>query len=479
MWVFDLEGDGLKPTKLHCLVTYNFKTKVWWETTDPKMMTKFFEQADFLICHNAIRFDKRVVKDLLGVDIKARMIDTLAMSWILYPGRNKHGLESWGEDLGVPKPVVKDWKNLTIEEYLHRCREDVKINVLLWNKIYRYLIDLYGTEKKAYEYTDYITFKMECAALQESSGWKVNVPYATQCLKEMSALRDAKVVELRDAMPLVPVISERWKPKRFFNKDGDYTKLALDWINLCLEHNHELDSEESIRVTKGYEIGNRSSPDPIKKWLYSLGWVPQTFEYKKNSLGEMRAIPQINLKNGKGICPSIKMLYPIEPRLEVLDGLSILNHRIPLLQGIVNSVDEHGYTRAEVQGLTNTLRFQHATVVNLPKADREYGEYIRGSLIASEGKILCGSDMSSLEDRLKQHFIYPLDPDYVNTMLQDDFDPHITIAVMAGMLTQEQADQYKQGDKRWKPVRDIAKNGNYASTENSGHVKLCEFRGSP
>jgi hypothetical protein len=47
-------------------------------------------------------------------------------------------------------------------------------------------------------------------------------------------------------------------------------------------------------------------------------------------------------------------------------------------------------------------------------------------------------------------------------MLQDDFDPHITIAVMAGMLTQEQGDAYKNGDKQYKPIRDIAKNGNYA-----------------
>ena len=58
--------------------------------------------------------------------------------------------------------------------------------------------------------------------------------------------------------------------------------------------------------------------------------------------------------------------------------------------------------------------------------------------------------------------MYPIDPDYVNSMDQEDFDPHLIIAVMAGMMTQQQADDYKKGDKTNKPIRDIAKNGNYA-----------------
>ena len=64
-------------------------------------------------------------------------------------------------------------------------------------------------------------------------------------------------------------------------------------------------------------------------------------------------------------------------------------------------------------------------------------------------------------------------------MNQPDFDPQLTIAVIAGALTEEQAEDYKRGNKKYKPIRDIFKNGNYALNELIGHIKLREFRETP
>jgi len=80
--------------------------------------------------------------------------------------------------------------------------------------------------------------------------------------------------------------------------------------------------------------------------------------------------------------------------------------------------------------------------------------------------------MSSLEDRIKQHFIYEYDPEYVKSMNQEDFDPHLTVAGLADMLTEKQIQEYKAGDKTNKPVRDIAKNGNYACQYGAGVPRL-------
>lgn len=473
IWIIDCEGDGLNPTKIYCLAAAIPESpKDVSVTSSYNNMRKLLTEADVLICHNMVRFDKPVLERILGIEIKAKLVDTLALSWYLYPTRNRHGLESWGETFGVPKPPITDWIGLSQEEYENRCVEDVKINALTWNRMFQYLIELYGSQKEVWRILDYITFKMKCAYLQEKSKWKLDVEYAQKSLKELEDLRSEKTEILRRVMPKVPSTVVKSKPKRFLNKSGGYTKLGQDWIKLLsslgLPPNHDLD----VEITVGYEDGNPNSPEQLKNWLYSLGWNPRTLKHVKNkSTGEIKSIPQINLEHGKGICNSIKDLYEKEPNLELLDGLSVLQHRIGILKGFLRD-QEDGWLKAQIKGFTNTLRVQHTTIVNLPKVDKAFAEPIRSSLIAPKGKILCGSDMSSLEDRIKQHFIYPHDPEYVNEMNKPDFDPHLIIAGMAKMLTQEEIQKYKDGDKTKKPIRDIAKNGNYACQYGAGPPRL-------
>src|SRR5690606_4220612 len=145
--------------------------------------------------------------------------------------------------------------------------------------------------------------------------------------------------------------------------------------------------------------------------------------------GEVREIPQINLERGEGVCPSVLALADINPAIRALEGIGVLQHRIGILKGFLRDADESGYLHARVAGLTNTLRFKHAEIVNLPKPDKAYSEDIRSALICEDDEVLCGSDMSSLEDRTKQHYMMPYDPEYVEEMNTEDFDPHIDIAV--------------------------------------------------
>lgn len=443
LWIFDLEGDGLKPTKLHVLSVSSADESVKKSTPDYEDMRRFFKSAKVLVGHNIARFDIVVVERLLGVKVKAKIVDTLALSWILFPLRPKHGLASWGETLGVPKPEVDDWEGLTYEEYEHRCSEDVRINTLLWGRCWKYLLDLYGTEKKVWRYLDYISFKMHCARLQEESGWHVDRELASTSLREMEVQRDGKVAELAAAMPQVPVIRLREKPKRFFKADGSYSKLGEEWIRLLAERGLPSDHDKVIETIVNYDPPNPNSNVQIKDWLYSLGWIPQTLKVVKNKVtNEVRQIPQINLDQGKGVCPSIKRLFDKESRLEALDGLSILNARIPLIKGILKASEDTGKATARIQGLTNTLRFQHAELVNLPRADRPFSSGIRGSLVAAPGCVLCGADLASLEDRIKMHYVHKYDENYINLVSSEDYDPHLSLAVMAGMMTQAEKDFY-------------------------------------
>ena len=481
--VFDIETDGLNPSKIHCLAANGKATGSY------DAMRKFCAETEVLIGHNILRYDIPVLERLLDIKIQGKLVDTLALSWYLEPDRPRHGLESYGEEFGVLKPQVDDWENLTLEEYMHRCKEDVRINQILWNNQWKQLLKLYGSEEEAWRFIEYITFKLDCAREQEKYGWKLDVERASILVKTLREERDKKVEELREAMPRVPLTQEVKRPAKPFKKNGEHSAHGDKWFSLLKEQGLPEDYDGVVSFIKGYEEPNPGSPVQIKKWLYDLGWQPETFQYKRNKeTGEVRKIPQIQQDKtlGPGLCQSVKVLFDKEPKLEVLEGLSIITHRISVLEGFLSNVDQNGYVQAQIEGLTNTLRFKHKVVVNLPGVDKPYGADIRGCLVAPEGYELAGSDMSSLEDRTKQHYMWPYDPEYVKEMMTPDFDPHIDLALEAEMMTSDEAQKYKNPTPEFKhtamytalkDTRQVGKKVNYTCVYGAGAATVARAAG--
>lgn len=303
--VFDAEFNGLKPTKIHCLSINNGKE---FSTANYDHMRKFFLNADILVGHNIQRYDIPHIERLLGIKVKAKLVDTLALSWYLEPGRMLHGLAEWGEEFGVPKPVVEDWDNQPIEVYIHRCEEDVRINTLLWQRQWKQLLKLYGSEEEAWRLIDYLSFKMDCAREQERCRWKLDVDFCIERRDVLQAEAGNKTVELAKAMPRKPIIKEKTRPAKPFKKDGSYSATGVAWFELLKEHNLDADYNGVVKVTVGYEEPNPGSHVQIKDWLYSLGWVPETFKYDRTETGEIRKIPQVqqDKTKGPGLCASVK-----------------------------------------------------------------------------------------------------------------------------------------------------------------------------
>ena len=483
--VFDIECDGLKPTKIHCISVNAGKLR---STSSYDNMRSFFLKAEVLVGHNITRFDIPAVERLLGIKITARLVDTLALSWYLEPDRLKHGLAEWGEDFGIPKPVVEDWEDQPIGVYINRCEQDALINTKLWQKQWKHLLKLYGSEEEAWRLIDYLTFKMKCAADQEHHRWKLDVDRCKTVVDKLTAEKEVKLEELAAAMPKVPVKASKAKPAKLYLK-GKLNTLSVageSWFALLRKQGLPEDYEGVVEYVKDWKEPNPGSTDQVKAWLYGLGWVPTTFQYKRDKItGDVRKIPQVqqDKTKGPGLCGSVKLLYEEEPKLEVLDGLSILTHRISVLNGFLDNVDDDGYVRAEVQGLTNTLRFKHRVVVNVPGIDKPYGLDIRGCLVAPEGYELCGSDMSSLEDRTKQHYMWEYDPEYVMEMMTPDFDPHLNLAEFAKELTREKVLAYKTGQlseeqmKLVKAIRHTYKQVNYAGVYGAGAATMSRTAG--
>ena len=87
--------------------------------------------------------------------------------------------------------------------------------------------------------------------------------------------------------------------------------------------------------------------------------------------------------------------------------------------------------------------------------------------------------MSSLEDTTKQHYMYFFDPDYVTQMRVPGFDPHLDIAVLAGMMTPEQAEQHKRKEVDYSQIRNKAKTVNFAGVYGAGPPKIALTTGMP
>lgn len=454
--IFDLEADNLldEVTKVH-IIGYQWEDEDEVKfITDEARMKKFFQQKDVIfVGHNIVLYDMRVVKKLWGIDVPyKRCIDTLPLSWYLYDDRVKHSLESWGPEVGISKVEVgkDEWVEGNMSLMTDRVREDVKINTRLWKLFKWNLEELYeGDWKQIEKLIHYQGFKLDCIREQEETGVRLDVPRIKKALEGLYKERDSRVEILAKAMPKVPVKGKKSPPKVKYKKDGEPSVLFIKWREFLKEKGISEDFEGEVEYIKDYKEPNPASSSQVKDWLYSLGWVPEHIKFVRNKeTNETKQIPQTTDKNDRTeICPSVKKLAEKEPAIDALAGLSVINHRIGILEGFLRDKDDNDFVYPTASSLTSTFRLKHRVLVNLPSKHAPFAEDIRRSILPPEGHIMIGSDLKGIEDNTKRHYIYPYDPEYVKEQMVDGFDAHLDIGIFAGIITEEEAEFYKKNKK--------------------------------
>jgi len=501
LYCSDIEGDALldEITKVWCMSNTqldedNKPMRSFTLTKMDEIDEMFGNPDNILVMHNGVSYDGPAVTKVLGTVVKAEIIDTLFLSWYLYPKMVKHGLATWGELFGVPKPPIDDWENLSLEEYIHRCEEDSKIQTLLWKQVWKHLMLLYGTPEACWRAIRHINFKAKCAELQQESKWKLNVAGTVEAEEMFSTKYEVSKKALEACMPKVPIIKKKSRPKKPYKADGSMSALGVKWGAFCNIQGIDFESKDEHPYQDGEKEPNAGSSIQMKKWLFDLGWVPQTYKFVRNKeTNDVKKIPQIKDVDTGELCPSVEKMIAGEPALEHLRELTVVKHRLGVVQGFLKNVDDDGFIIAQIQGFTNTLRFKHKVAVNLPSVRKAYGELIRGLLIARKlGTELCGSDMASLEDRTKQHYMFPYDPEYVKEMMLPGFDPHLDMALAASLVTVEEIAFYKSFDKekathddhtKYKDIADNkrhpGKSTNYAATYGAQGATIARSAGVP
>jgi hypothetical protein len=386
----------------------------------------------------------------------------------------------------------------------------------------------------------FLMYKMDNVRIKEATMWEVDVPKLQDLHDNLDRkIVESKVI-LESVMPPVPKyvnknfpkkpikavkIKKKDDPKDFtYNSKGEPVALSSSgekWNDVVSQLakvndlNHALVKADvgtpykvdittweegqgegiRIKVLNKYEDPNAGSSDQIKALLFSHGWKPQTFEFVddkpamdlwfanncKGRKPKPRAVPQISRvgEDGKELCPSVLLLAEKCPEIMAYQKYTTIKHRRDMVKGWLANLIDGKFLQASCQGFTNTLREKHTGLVNLPGEGSPYWKEIRGSLIAGRGKISLGSDLSSLEDRTKHHFMLPHDPEYVATMMADDYDPHLLTAFSANMITQAEFDGYKMKTlskeimQQVKIARAAGKTTNYASVYGAGPPKIA------
>jgi DNA polymerase I len=267
--IFDIECDGLKPTKLHCIVAKEVGGEVHEFTPDRIAEgIEFLSNAGTLIGHNILRFDLDVIKKLTGVNLYHKKIeDTLVMSRLFRPIReNGHSLKVWGYRVGL----VKQEQPLDFNEYtpqmLEYCVNDVKLNELVY---YALLQEQVGFSQESID----LEHRVACIISdQENNGFKFDERQATTLLADLKA----KMYEVTDE------VQRTFKPRMVdvklvvptFKNNGELSKVGLapaEYINCLATKNYKPFMRQEL---KEFNLGSRKQ---IGEQLIDVGWVPKRF----------------------------------------------------------------------------------------------------------------------------------------------------------------------------------------------------------
>ena len=419
--VWDIEADGLLPeiTTIWMLVCRDADTDEEFIFTDynddyPDLEEgyAFMNSAKSLIGHNIIGYDLPALKMILGWELDGpSIVDTVIMSRVLDYKRfgGRHALAKFGEYFKVPKPKHEDWTQYS-DEMLHRCREDVRINKLTYDLLVKEL-RVIAAKKPAIKLSlrdehDVEQFNMDA----QLRGWLFDKPAAVNLLSEME---DEMMSIEREIEPqLFKKVRKLDKEPKVLkcNKNGFYPKNVSEYFGVSQESalmERMIEGDYSRIEIMDPEMGNL---EYVKEFLYSIGWSPLEFNYKRIANGRM-------IKGSPKLCTM--SLEPLGDTGKLVDKYYATRSRHSILQGWVDSLDENSRLHGSSFTIgTPTARARHGGIVNVPSPNARWGKEMRQLFITEPGRKIVGSDSSGNQMRALCHYLD--NEDFTNEVINGD-----------------------------------------------------------
>ena len=412
--IFDIECDGLKPTKLHCIVAKEVGGEVYEFTPDRIAEgIEFLSSAGTLIGHNILRFDLDVIKKLTGVDLYHKDIeDTLVMSRLFKPIReNGHSLKVWGYRVGFAKqeqPIDFDEYTPQMLEY---CVNDVKLNELVYLTLLR---EQAGFSQESIDLEHRVARIMSD---QENNGFKFDERQATTLLADLKTKMNEVVEEVQSTFKPRMVDVKLVVPK--FKKDGGLSKsgLSADEYARCIQTgNHKPFMRQEL---KEFNLGSRKQ---IGEYLVEVGWKPKRFTPTGQPI-----VDEGTLK---------KITHIHEAKL-IADFL-LYQKRIAQIQSWLDALEDDGRVHGSVipnGTITGRMSHNHPNMAQIPAVYSPFGKECRACWTVDEGNVLLGVDASGLELRMLAHYMN--DEEYIHEVVNGDI--HTTNQKLAGLESRDTA----------------------------------------
>ena len=422
--VFDIEADGLNPSKIFCIVAQDVDTEevFTFDNTQLEAGYSFLKSATKLIGHNLLGYDLPALKDVEGIDLSdKKIVDTLVLSRLFKPTREGgHGLESWGYRLKFNKGDYGDnqdaWDAYT-PEMLEYCKRDVELNT----KVYMAL------RKESRGFTPQsVRLEHSVAKIidqQRRNGFELDTKKAMMLV----AMFQDKLTQVETT------VHETFKPKVIvqelypkYTKSGAISKLAQDFDNKGVR----LTDDEWAEMNKTKTYVTRRTPVPfnlgsrkqIGEYLVDAGWKPKNFTPTGQPI-----VDEGTLSKVKGI-----------PEAALIAEYLMLQKRLAQVNSWLKALEPDNRIRGYVNhngAVTGRMTHSHPNTAQIPSTSSAYGKECRECWTVKDGNQLVGIDASGLELRMLAHYMN--DEGYTNEILNGDI--HTTNQKLAGLESRNQA----------------------------------------
>lgn len=402
--IFDIETNGLNPSKVHCLVLQKDGKEISFVGRDiPKGIDLLAD--NLIVGHNVIKYDLPVLKRLYNYSHSPELVhDTLCLSRLIYPdiansvdfkllasdrieksSVGKHSLKAWGQRLNFHKGDFAEVNTFDVftPQMLEYCVQDVKLTSLLYKKLLEK-----GFSKESIELEHEVANILK---QQEEKGFGFDENKA----KELHAKLLGRIHDLKLLLE-----------NRFSDWEVDLGEF-IPKVN-----NKKLGYTKGVAVRKSKKVKfNPSSRQHISNRLIELrNWKPKKFSETGLPIVDEEVLSELDYPEAK----ELNEYLLIEKRLGMLnDGkhgwLKVVKHGRVHTNYITNIT-------------TGRMSSRSPNLQQVPSINSPYGKECRELFVPSKSYVLVGCDASGLEARCLAHYIYNYTggKQYVDLILNGD-----------------------------------------------------------
>lgn len=400
--VLDIEANGLKPTKLWCLVWSNLdtgETHTLAAADIPRFWAGVEEDPSIIVIgHNAISYDVPVLNRLCHRNVPlTRVIDTQVMSYLYHPKlrdeHGKHSLAAYGARFGIPKVGIGIEQWVVYEPImLERCQSDVKITTRLYKVLAQKM-----RERKFSELSIELEHRArEAIDEQEERGFYFDVERALKFYGELNEKVISYEAEVFKQFP--PELKEINRLQYKLKKDGT----EGHHVTNARRKYPKVSIEDGELVCFDYVPFNLGSPDQRVQRMEAIGYVAINFTKKtKKGGGGNSQVDEDGLNAFLEECdPAVK------PAVEAMSKWLVAASRLSMVTTWLKAVDTddaiHGTVFSCGAGSRRCIH-NNPNTANIPSGEAPYGHECRSLWRARPGRVLVGCDAKAIQMRMFAH----------------------------------------------------------------------------